>query len=77
MRSTWQDPVCVLLILLGSSLVTNGQTNVAKFQFGLSAGTFIYQGDLTPSPVGSYRTLHPLVKSFRIEIDKFFICPSR
>jgi hypothetical protein len=64
MRSTWQDPVCVLLILLGSSLVTNGQTNVAKFQFGLSAGTFIYQGDLTPSPVGSYRTLHPLVNLF-------------
>lgn len=35
------------------------QLNLSKWQVGANAGVFIYQGDLTPSPVGSYRTPSP------------------
>lgn len=33
-----------------------GQMNLSKFEFGVMGGVFIYQGDLSPSPIGSYRT---------------------
>ena len=33
------------------------QLNLSKWQVGINGGIFIYQGDLTPSPIGSYRTL--------------------
>lgn len=32
------------------------QSRLSKFQFGVTGGLFIYQGDLSPSPLGSYRT---------------------
>lgn len=37
---------------------------MAKYQFGISAGAFIYQGDLTPSAIGSYRTSRPVISLF-------------
>mgnify|MGYP000935944430 CR=1 FL=1 len=35
------------------------QLNLSKWQVGANVGAFIYQGDLTPSPIGSYRTASP------------------
>ncbi len=37
-------------------------SNVPRFQLGVSAGAFIYQGDLTPSDIGSYRTAKPAIQ---------------
>jgi len=37
-------------------------SNVPRFQLGVSAGAFIYQGDLTPSDIGSYRTAKPALQ---------------
>jgi len=37
------------------------QTNLAEFEFGISGGVFVYDGDLTPSRLGSYRTLKPVI----------------
>ncbi len=54
----------MFLIFLGLSPRIMAQINIAKFQFGLSACTLIYQGDLTPSAIGSYRTLRPMVNLF-------------
>lgn len=33
------------------------QLNLSRYEIGFSAGTFIYQGDLTPENLGSYKTL--------------------
>lgn len=30
-----------------------------RYEFGAQAGVFAYQGDLSPSPIGSYKTLRP------------------
>ena len=51
----WQ--AITLLILLHSGIMTAySQVDIAKFEIGASIGTFIYQGDLTPSHISSVRT---------------------
>jgi hypothetical protein len=40
-------------------MTLNAQLDFSKFEIGINAGAFIYQGDLTPSRLGSYRTLKP------------------
>jgi opacity protein-like surface antigen len=64
MKSTLNAATCLFVILFVNSFNANGQTNIPKFQFGISAGTFIYQGDLTPSRFGSYQTLKPAINFF-------------
>lgn len=48
-----------LFVFCLCSLSAYTQLNLSKWQVGVNAGIFIYQGDLTPSPLGSYRTLSP------------------
>ncbi len=60
----------VLFILSGlCNLSLHSQAFNPKIQFGVGAGTFIYQGDLTPSALGSYRTIKPVINLFA---SKFF-----
>lgn len=51
-----------LLLLTGSK--THAQIDFSKLEIGLTGGVFIYQGDLTPSKFGSYRTLRPAANLF-------------
>lgn len=45
-----------LFIILSSA----GQANpIPKYEIGVSGGVFIYQGDLTPNPLGAFNTLKP------------------
>lgn len=53
-----------IALLLFACSETYAQINLSKLELGLTAGTFIYQGDLTPSQFGSYRTLRPAVNLF-------------
>lgn len=50
---------CVIVFCCVASLTMSAQSREFKFpfEFGLHAGGNIYQGDLTPSPIGSYRTI--------------------
>lgn len=55
-----------IIFLFYISPVTNNAlyaqwTGVVKYEAGLSAGAFIYQGDLAPSDFGSYKTIRPTV----------------
>jgi hypothetical protein len=61
--------VCAIIILYCANLGSHAQINTPKFQFGIGVGTFIYQGDLTPSSIGSYKTLKPVINLFAA---KFF-----
>ena len=45
-----------LILVFIIALTSYSQTGLEKYQFGLTGGVFIYQGDLSPSPIGSYRT---------------------
>ena len=37
----------------------SGQTGWSKWQIGVNGGIMVYQGDLTPSDLGSYKTMKP------------------
>lgn len=55
-----------LLLLLVIGYGVRGQIfeNVPKWQFGVGAGVFVYNGDLTPEKMGSYKTLRPALQIF-------------
>jgi hypothetical protein len=56
---------CALFCLcFGVSLFAACQPNFSKFELGVNAGVFVYQGDLTPSQLGSYKTLKPEINFF-------------
>lgn len=50
----------VIVVFLNTGFTTaRAQLDLSKWQIGANVGMFIYQGDLTPSPIGSYRTTQP------------------
>ncbi|MCW3089123.1 MAG: thrombospondin type 3 repeat-containing protein [Ferruginibacter sp.] len=49
----------VALFLAGISSA-RAQSGAAKWQVGINGGMLIYQGDLTPSDMGSYQTAQPV-----------------
>jgi hypothetical protein len=60
----------VVIIILGGLLhfSSEAQVNVPKYEIGVGVGTFIYQGDLTPEPVGSFRTMTPAINLYGSKI---------
>src|SRR5215216_129338 len=42
--------------ILCSSILAQAQVTQSNYSFGINAGTLIYQGDLTPSAIGSFKT---------------------
>src|SRR5215213_3152827 len=42
--------------LIFTCLATTAQLALSKYELGINAGSFIYQGDLTPSAIGSFKT---------------------
>jgi hypothetical protein len=51
----------IVFLLAGIALHTSAQTNASKWQAAINGGVFIYQGDLTPSIFGSYKTPSPVL----------------
>jgi hypothetical protein len=47
------------LFICSNYLMLKAQPDLSMFEIGINAGVFIYQGDLTPSWLGSYKTLKP------------------
>ena len=57
MKSNLKNTLLGFLTLFACSYLLNAQPlNSSKYEIGLNAGTFVYQGDLTPSDVGSFKT---------------------
>jgi hypothetical protein len=62
MNALWRLTSLVLLCLIAKT--SSAQLHTGKYELGLGGGVFVYQGDLTPSALGSYRTLAPAVNLF-------------
>ena len=57
MKFTYRRKLSYLLILFyGVTQSSSAQTDVSKFEWGVHAGTYTYQGDLSPSKFGSYKS---------------------
>jgi len=55
----------LLCLCFAVQLLAAGQPDfLSKFEIGVNAGLFVYQGDLTPSQLGSYKTLKPELNFF-------------
>src|SRR4051812_14839943 len=54
--NSFQRKGSFLLLLFGSAVSASCQINWKKLEPGISGGVFIYQGDLSPSALGSYKT---------------------
>ena len=51
--------VLTILVMIGSMDFCNAQLKASKWQVGINGGVFVYLGDLTPAPLGSFKTLKP------------------
>ncbi|MEO7766793.1 MAG: DUF6089 family protein [Ferruginibacter sp.] len=59
MKHPIQLVTLTVLLFIAGSTNTRAQINLSKWQVGVNGGIFVYQGDLTPSDVGSYKTVMP------------------
>jgi opacity protein-like surface antigen len=56
MKIFLQKSIAILILSYSEVTEVYSQPGITKFELGISLGTFIYQGDLTPSHIGSVRT---------------------
>lgn len=53
--------VFTIVVLIGSLSIATAQLKLSNWQVGVNGGLLVYQGDLTPSALGSYKTLKPML----------------
>jgi hypothetical protein len=56
MISIFKKTLALFASLVLLSLLAKAQKKWSKYEVGVNAGTFIYQGDLTPATYGSFKT---------------------
>ena len=61
-KSAWLIPFVMCSHFIHAQFYTH------RYEAGISAGTFVYQGDLTPSDIGSYQTIAPNIGFFAARI---------
>lgn len=54
-----QTAIVYFILINLSYQATRAQTNTTQYEIGAGLSSFIYQGDLTPSSIGSFRTMRP------------------
>src|SRR4051794_33668282 len=47
----------VVIVIFCICQIVSAQSNPSDFEIGVHGGTSVYQGDLTPSPFGSFKTV--------------------
>ncbi|MEP7110398.1 MAG: DUF6089 family protein [Ferruginibacter sp.] len=61
MNYTIQAIVFIAFLFITSIPGTQAQVSLNKWQVGVNGGIFVYQGDLNPSDLGSYKTIKPAI----------------
>ncbi|WP_207511145.1 DUF6089 family protein [Longitalea luteola] len=56
MKVTSGKAIAIFLVLCSCSNTLHAQVNLPKHELGLSVGTFVYQGDLTPEAAGAFKS---------------------
>lgn len=57
-----------IILFAADSSVVKAQLDLSGYEIGVAVSGFVYQGDLTPSRLGSYKTLKPGVQIFLSKI---------
>lgn len=58
MRTILKRGLSILILLETKPTAMEAQSPYSRYEIGLSAGTFLYQGDLTPAAQGSARSMN-------------------
>jgi Domain of unknown function (DUF6089) len=58
----------LFVFLFFTNTLTNAQVQSRNFEIGMGLGTYIYQGDLTPNRIGSFKTMKPGLHLFANKI---------
>lgn len=59
MKSVLKKSAVAAVLVFGNTLYVYSQIDLSKYEAGLTGGVFVYQGDLTPQQLGSYKTMKP------------------
>ncbi|MGN6494169.1 MAG: DUF6089 family protein [Agriterribacter sp.] len=59
MNSVIKKSGLVIPFVTVACFVSEAQLYTSRFEAGINAGVFVYQGDLTPEPLGAYATMKP------------------
>lgn len=59
MKSVFKKTLLAVVLVFANIYFLQAQIDLSKYEVGLSGGVFVYQGDLTPQTLGSYKTLKP------------------
>lgn len=59
MKANMKRRTVLVLIISLKTIFINSQLPKSYFEVGGGLGTYVYQGDLTPSRIGSFKTLKP------------------
>jgi hypothetical protein len=62
MKVFFRKALPVIGFICADHSLVHGQAKAEKFEFGVAAGLFLYQGDLTPTKTGSYKTPGPAIQ---------------
>src|SRR6478672_7666544 len=62
MKVIFRKAITVIGFICAGYSLAQGQAKLEKFEFGIAAGLFLYQGDLTPTKTGSYKTPGPAIQ---------------
>jgi hypothetical protein len=61
MKHILKKTVSINIALFCTGLMISAQEKISRYEFGVDLGFTVYQGDLTPEQLGSFRTLRPAV----------------
>jgi hypothetical protein len=64
MNNFFQSMSLICFLFITDIPAARAQINLSKWQVGVNAGIFVYQGDLTPSDLGSYKTIQPVIGGY-------------
>jgi hypothetical protein len=59
MKSVLKKSLLAVVLFSADIYLLHAQIDLSKYEVGLSGGVFVYQGDLTPQAIGSYKTMKP------------------
>ncbi|HEX7844428.1 MAG TPA: DUF6089 family protein [Chitinophagaceae bacterium] len=60
--------IFIVLVAMACGFTASAQSNVAKYEIGISLSSFLYQGDLTPEKLGASKTMRLGVNLFGTRI---------
>jgi len=68
MKANLKNKSVILIILLLNATLINSQFQSKNLEIGAGVGDYIYQGDLTPNRIGSFKTMKPGLHLFANKI---------